>query len=103
MHKSPKVKCFGLCTSQPSERGGLPTLWLFPITPNPTSLNLSSYTGLGYEQEPAFSGAVTTIHDIQTVFKLNNSFAVPHSLPKSFYFSKRSRIFVAGFSRKIQK
>lgn len=100
----PWSKMHWFFTSHSSKRGEHPALWPFPITPNPTSLNLSGYTALGYEQEPAFPSAASSIHDCnQIVFRPNNSFGVPHSPLKSLCFSKRSGIFVAGFSRKKSK
>lgn len=58
----PWSKILWFYISQPSKTGGDSALWPFSIIPNPTPINLSSYTGLSCEQEPAFSAVASTIH-----------------------------------------
>lgn len=84
----PWSKILWFYISQPSKTGGDSALWPFSIIPNPTPINLSSYTGLSCEQEPAFSAVASTIHGHkQTVSSvLKKNFAVPYSTLKSVYF-----------------
>lgn len=72
--------------SQPSKTAGDPSLWPFSIISSPTSINLSCYTGLGCEQELAFSAVASTIHGhTWAVSRVKNIFAVPYSMLKSLY------------------
>lgn len=80
----PWSKILWFCISQPPKTSRHPALWPFSITPSPSSIHLSSYIGLGCEQEPAFSAVAIHKWAVSRVKK--KFFVVSYSMLKSLYF-----------------